>query len=62
MAHFGIRNTMEGHSIIRPPLFDSIPLYFWKTSMSTFLQSGYYHMWTLVQDSYSAPFHSNQWH
>ncbi|KAI0524637.1 hypothetical protein KFK09_004014 [Dendrobium nobile] len=55
MAAFGNRNTPEGYSITRPPLFDNIPFDFWKTRMSTFLQSLDYRMWMLVQEGYTKP-------
>ncbi|KAI0519582.1 hypothetical protein KFK09_007033 [Dendrobium nobile] len=55
MATFGNRNTPEGYSITRPPLFDNIPFDFWKTRMSTFLQSLDYRMWMLVQEGYTKP-------
>ncbi|KAI0503823.1 hypothetical protein KFK09_014766 [Dendrobium nobile] len=55
MATFRNRNTPEGYSITRPPLFDNIPFDFWKTRMSTFLQSLDYRMWILVQDGYTKP-------
>ncbi|KAI0516093.1 hypothetical protein KFK09_008765 [Dendrobium nobile] len=58
MSHFGNRNTAEGYSITRPPLFDNIPFDFWKIRMSTFLQSIDYRMWMFVNDGYVAPFKS----
>ena len=55
MANFGNRNTTEGYSITRPPLFDNLPFDFWKTRMSTFLQSTDYLMWMLIKEGYSPP-------
>ncbi|KAI0492032.1 hypothetical protein KFK09_026297 [Dendrobium nobile] len=55
MANIGNRNTTEGYSITQPPLFDNLPFDFWKTRMSTFLQSTDYRMWMLIQEGYSPP-------
>ncbi|KAI0502597.1 hypothetical protein KFK09_017551 [Dendrobium nobile] len=57
MANIGNRNTTEGYSITRPPLFDNLPFEFWKTRMLTFLQSTDYRMWMLIQEGYSPPSH-----
>ncbi|KAI0508036.1 hypothetical protein KFK09_014170 [Dendrobium nobile] len=55
MANLGNRNTMEGYLITRPPLFDNLLFDFWKTRMSTFLQSIDYRMWMLIKEGYSPP-------
>ena len=58
MVQFGKRNTMEGYSIIRPPLFDDISFDFWKVRMMKFLQSIDYQMWHMVQVRYNPPLHT----
>ena len=55
MAHLGNRNTLEGYSITRPPLFDEISFDFWKIRMMTFLQAIDFRIWQLVETGYSPP-------
>ena len=55
ISHLGNRNTVEGYSITRPPLFDAISFDFWKIRMMTFIQAIEFRMWLMVETGYSPP-------
>ncbi len=45
----------EGHSLTRPPLFDSTNFAYWRDRMSTYLKSFEFKMWLVIQNG-EAPF------
>ncbi|KAH1114355.1 hypothetical protein J1N35_007733 [Gossypium stocksii] len=45
----------EGHSTMRPPLFNGTNYSYWRTRMKLFIQVNYYEVWRIVTNGSSIP-------